>query len=208
MKKTLLFSLFLLFTLTLSAQSLSISDICNGLSKNPNIKGDFTQTKIINSNGRKLKSSGTFIICPFGIMWKTLKPFPSTIVVTNDSMIQLGANGKKTVHSGADNKMFESIATSLSSVFTGDKKTLEENFNIELSQENQSWTIVLQPKDSTIAAVMQKMTLKGTVNENFTSITMNSMEMFEGNNTVKYELENHEYPEELTQDERENFVTK
>lgn len=208
MKKSIILSLLLTVAFCLNAEALSLKSVCQGLSKNPNSTGDFTQIKTINTNGRQLKSYGRFIICPMGIMWKTQKPFPSSIVITEDKMVQTAADGKQSVMSSSGNEMFKSISASLSAVFTGDEKALLSNFETSLVEgEKGNWTITLKPKDSTIAVVIEKMEMQGTSTAN--TIVMNSIEIFEGSsNKIKYEFSNQEYPKELTADEKANFIFK
>lgn len=186
--------------------SADLKSVCDGLSKTPITKGDFTQIKTINAKGRTLKSSGTFIISLEGIMWKTLKPFPSNLIVTENAMIQIAADGKKNVMSASDNQIFQNISKTLRSVFAGDSKELENNFKVAFeNKENGLWSVVLTPKDSTIAAVMQTLELSGS-NTN-TQVTLLSLELQEtSNNKIRYEFSNQIYPKELTTDEKAFFV--
>ncbi len=243
------------------SQSLTLQKICSGLAKNPVTTGDFVQIKTINANGRQLKSSGNFIISPYGIMWKTLKPFPSSLVVTESAMIQTAANGKQSVMNGADNQIFQNIASTLRSVFAGDSAELNKHFTVEFGDEGLGegknplqggqnategaiaaggepvWTIILTPKDATIASVMKSLVLSGRGGvENAgpgvkaaddkaggggknagpgeaigvgTQITLQSLELLEtSNNKIRYEFSNQKYPKELTEDEKANFTVK
>ena len=186
--------------------SAELKSVCDGLSKTPITKGDFTQIKTINAKGRTLKSSGKFIISLEGIMWKTLKPFPSNLIVTENAMIQIAADGKKNVMSASDNQIFQNISKTLRSVFAGDSKELENNFKVAFeNKENGLWSVVLTPKDSTIAAVMQTLELSGSSTN--TQVTLLSLELQEtSNNKIRYEFSNQIYPTELTTDEKAFFV--
>jgi outer membrane lipoprotein-sorting protein len=186
--------------------SADLKSVCDGLSKTPITKGDFTQIKTINAKGRTLKSSGNFIISLEGIMWKTLKPFPSNLIVTENAMIQIAADGKKNVMSASDNQIFQNISKTLRSVFAGDSKELENNFKVAFeNKENGLWSVVLTPKDSTIAAVMQTLELSGSSTN--TQVTLLSLELQEtSNNKIRYEFSNQIYPKELTTDEKAFFV--
>lgn len=208
MKKKLLLVIVLFETLNLFAQKITLESICEGLSKTPNTVGEFVQTKTVNSNGRKLKSSGNFIFSKEGIMWKTLKPFPSSLVVTQNMMIQTAANGTQTVMNGSDNQIFQNIAQILSSVFSGDSDGLKNNFIIDFQEKNdKEWQVVLTPKDSTISSIMETLTLGGAVNLN--NVVLNYLEISEkSNNKILYEFTNHKFPKELTTDEKENFKVK
>ncbi len=186
--------------------SADLKSVCDGLSKTPITKGDFTQIKTINAKGRTLKSSGNFIISLEGIMWKTLKPFPSNLIVTENAMIQIAADGKKNVMTASDNQIFQNISKTLRSVFAGDSKELENNFKVAFeNKENGLWSVVLTPKDSTIAAVMQTLELSGSSTN--TQVTLLSLELQEtSNNKIRYEFSNQIYPKELTTDEKAFFV--
>lgn len=200
--KTVLFGalvLSLFFAQNLSA--ISFEDICSGLSKRANTIGEFTQTKKINSNGRQLKSSGVYIICPDGIMWKTIKPFPLKLVLTKTQMIQTSADGRKSVINGAENQVFKNISSILSSVFSGDSEQLKNNFETEFFLVDDGWRIELTPKDSTIASAMTKLVLSGEA-KGKDDVSMNRLEILEASdNSIVYEFSNQRYPKELTLDE-------
>ena len=184
------------------------------LAKNKNTVGDFSQTKTITQSGRKLKSIGKFIISDMGIVWKTEKPFASTLVISENKMVQTSASGKKTVMDGTDNQIFQSISSVLSSLFMGNTEKLYENFKIVVKNSDfAAWNIELSPKNQNIASVMKTFTLSGTLNssENQTSQPANaileSLEIIENSgNTIKYEFSNQTYPQELTNDEKQLFA--
>lgn len=189
-------------------QGLTVKDVCTKLSENPNTVGDFTQIKTIKSNGRQLKSTGKFIISDLGIVWETKKPFASCVIFTEDKMIQISNRGKISVMEGKDNLMFENISSTMIAVFSGDDKELENNFIVKFTTEEniKNWTLELTPRDETIKSVMEKLTLKGSVNN---EITLDSLEMEESTgNSVKYIFSNQSHPKELSADEKEYFSIK
>lgn len=185
-----------------------VNSICNGLAQNKNTVGNFIQIKTIAESGRKLKSSGTFVISPYGIMWKTEKPFANTLIVTEDKMIQITAGGKKSVLDGSENQIFKNISAVLSSLFIGNSNELYKNFEISVLEENEkngNWIIELSPKDSNISSVMKNFILTGKTEQNLT--ILNSLEIVENsNNKIKYEFSNQKYPQELTDDEKNIFT--
>lgn len=194
--------LIFLFSFQLAAQSLTLESVCKSLASHPNTTGDFTQIKTLQTNGRKLTSNGKFIFSQEGILWQTEKPFPSSLILTKEAMVQVAANGKKSVMSGKDNQIFANISDTLSSVFSGNVDALKKNFECELVQEaDTGWKILLTPKDSTIASVMKSMVLAGA------GADLSSLEMSEASeNTIRYEFKNQKYPEELSADEKQIFV--
>ena len=192
----------------LYAQSHSLETVCKSLASKPNTTGDFTQTKTIQTNGRKLKSSGKYIISTLGIYWKTEKPFPSSLILTENAMVQISANGTKSVMSGKDNQIFANISGTLSSVFSGNVDELKKNFECSFSEDNNGgWKILLTPKDSTIAAVMNTLVLSGTYDASSGAAVLALLEMAEtSDNTITYEFTNQKYPKELSADEKQIFV--
>ena len=205
MKKFFIISIFLLFTPFLFSESLE--SICASLASKKNTTGDFIQTKTIQTNNRKLKSNGQYIICQQGILWKTLKPVPVSLILTEDTMIQIAPNGNKSVMSGKDNDVFSNISEVLSSVFSGNVDALKKNFNCKFEMKGSSeWTLELEPKDSTIAAVMKSLVLSGIISE-ANGAEMKSLLMTEASdNTITYEFTNQKYPKELSADEKQNFI--
>ncbi|MCR4578933.1 MAG: outer-membrane lipoprotein carrier protein LolA [Treponema sp.] len=186
--------------------SMTLETVCGALAGRPNTVGDFTQIKTITSNGRTLKSYGSFIISLQGIMWKTEKPFPSSLILTEEAMVQIAANGKKSVMDGKDNQIFSNISGTLSSVFSGNVDGLKKNFECTFTDMGSGkWTLFLSPKDSTIASVMKSLQLSGSFNN--MEAELESLEMAEASgNTIKYEFTNQKYPKELSADEKQNFI--
>lgn len=209
MKKLILSVIFLTTSLLFAqASAASLESVCASLAAHPNTCGDFTQTKTLQTNGRKLKSTGKYIFSTEGILWQTEKPVPSSLILTKSAMVQISANGNKSVMSGKDNQIFANISETLSSVFSGNAETLKKNFDCSFSQTGDSWSIYLLPKDSTIAAVMKSLQLTGTCDSASTNaaVALTSLEMTESSeNTIRYEFANQKYPKELTSDEKELF---
>ena len=206
MKKTICI-LFAALFITSASFAASLESVCAGLAKHPHTTGDFTQVKTMKATGRSLKSSGNFIFSLEGIMWKTVKPFPSTLAVSETQIIQTAADGSRTVIEAAGNEIFASIANTLKAVFTNDLTLLQENFNTFFSEEAAGkWTINLDPKDSTIKSVMKSLTLKGTVSDitSLDSITMTEA----SENTITYSFINQKYPKELSDGEKAFFLAE
>ena len=199
--------LFTSFTLFAQSETMTLETVCTSLSSKSNTTGDFTQIKTIQTNGRMLKSTGKFIICPKGILWRTEKPVAASLILTKDTMIQIAANGKKSVIDGKDNLIFQNISETLSSVFSGDAAELKKNFNCKFEMKGSgNWIMNLEPKDSTIASMMSALELSGiwsaANNAEMTSLVMTEA----SGNTITYEFTNQNYPKELSKDERQNFI--
>jgi hypothetical protein len=205
MKKQIIFLLFLASGLLFAQSAKSLEAVCSSLASHPNTIGDFTQIKTIQTNGRKLKSSGKYIISTQGFLWQTEKPLATSLILTKDAMVQIAANGNKAVMSGKDNQIFGQISETLSSVFSGDVAALKKNFECDFtSGSDGSWKVLLTPKDSTIASVMKTLELSG-ITKPETAMTTLVMSEASGN-SITYEFINPKYPEELSADEKKIFI--
>lgn len=194
-------------SVTAFAQTTTFEAVCARLAAHQNTTGNFTQVRKIVKANRSLTSSGTFIFSLDGIMWKTLKPFPSSLVVGMTSVIQITPDGKKTVIDASNNQIFTSISTTLSSVFSGNTKKLYESFAVNFSASGNAWKAVCTPKDKTVAAVMQSLEIGGTTTQ--TDAEFSTIVMTDANgDTTTYTFTNQKYPKELSADEKAVFTAK
>ena len=207
MKKVSAFFALLFFTFLTFAQNISMESICAELSKNKITKGNFIQEKTITKTGKVLKSSGNFIFSESGILWATEKPFPSTMILGKDVMIQVPADGTKKIMNAGGNEVFKNISSTLLAVFSNNVPALNDKFNIEFNTQKENWTVILKPKDSTVAAFMNSIVLNGNSSSAKTEII--SVELTEAKgNKVLYKFINQTHPKELTEDEKTFFDVK
>lgn len=187
-----------------NSKNLTLDEICAALTSSKVTSGDFIQEKISPKLSRPLVSSGNFIFCGKGIVWAAQKPFKTSTVITENSIIQTGLNGKKQVIDGSSNEIFKSVAQTLSSLFTGNKSQLETYFTIQdFSSDSASWKMTLIPKDKTISAAIQQIALGGAVKNQEASL--DSMKIVQsGSSSTNYILSNQIYAQELS-DEQEDF---
>lgn len=209
MKKTLISAITaILFAFSaFAAGTESFDSICGKLAEHPNMTGNFTQTRTISAVNRSMKSSGTFIFSLDGIMWKTQKPFPSTMVVGMKSVKQTLANGKETVIDASSNQIFTSISTTLSAMFSGNASVLQENFNVDFSTSASTWNAVLTPKDAVVQKILKSLTISGTFSESFAELDKIVMSESSGD-SITYSFIEQKYPKELTDDEKAYFSSK
>lgn len=206
MKKIIL-AVISAFFLIMSINAETFESVCKNLSEHPNMIGNFSQVKTISAVNRSMKSSGTFIFSLDGIMWKTQKPFPSTMVVGMTSVKQTLANGKETVIDASSNQIFTSISTTLSAMFSGNSEVLQNNFDVDFTSAGSGWKAVLSPKDSMVKKILVSLSISGKATEN--SADLNSIVMTEATgDTITYNFTDQKYPKELTDDEKAYFSSK
>jgi len=173
---------------------------CSRLADHPVVQGNFEQEKILSRLNRSLKSSGNFIIAAdLGMVWDTVKPFPSTLTLGKDYLIQSRPGGQKTVLSAQGNETFLSMAEVISAVFSGNSQGLLDNFEVYYSGSGGSWELGLSPRNNAIGSFAQKIIMKGDT-------AIKSILIYEQNgDTVQYILSNHSYPAELNAHEKTFF---
>ena len=182
---------------------------CSRLAEHPVVRGEFEQEKTLSRLNRSLKSSGNFIIAEgFGMVWDTVKPFPSTLVLGKDYFIQFRPGGQKTVLSAQGNETFLRMAEVISAVFSGNSQGLLDNFKIYYSGSGDhvgdhvgvAWELGLSPQNNAIGAFAEKIIIKG-------DDAIRSITIYEQNgDTVRYILSNHSYPAELNINEKSFFA--
>jgi len=173
---------------------------CQRLAGHPLIRGSFEQEKHIKRLNRSLRSSGNFIIAAqLGMIWDTLNPFPSTLTLGSDYLIQSRPGGQKTVLSAQGNETFLRMADVISTVFSGNAQGLVDNFEVYYTAAAASWELGLIPLDRAINIFAEKIIMKGDA-------VIRSIEITEQNgDSIKYTLSGHSFPAELNQNERALF---
>ena len=190
----------MIFALALTpAFSVTFEEVCAALTVNEVTTGDFSQEKTAQALKRPLKSSGKFIISGEGIAWLTQKPFRSTTAVTKTAIIQISADGRKTVTDGEGNSIFMSVAETISAIFRGDREALDKNFFVDFSEKEGVWTINLTPRDSTISSAISSIEMHGkTGAEDFESVFVAQA----NGDEIRYFFSNQKHKEALSDDEK------
>ena len=173
---------------------------CARLAEHPFIKGNFEQEKTLSRLERSLKSSGNFIIAAqMGMVWDTVKPFPSTLSLGKDYLIQSRPSGQKTVISAQGNETFVRMAEVISTIFSGQSQGLLDNFEVYYNAAGAAWHIGLSPRDKAISSFVEKIIMQGDT-------AIRSICLYEqSGDTITYILSNHSYPAELNAHEENLF---
>jgi hypothetical protein len=179
----------------------SFKTTCTRLAEHPLTRGNFEQEKTLSRLNRSLKSSGNFIIAEgLGMVWDTAMPFPSTLTLGKDYLIQFVPTGQRTVLSAQGNETFLRMAEIISTVFSGNSQGLLDNFDVYYSGSAASWELGLSPRNSALGSFAEKIIMKG-------DSAIRSILIYEQNgDTVQYLLSNHNYPAELNVNEKAFFT--
>jgi outer membrane lipoprotein-sorting protein len=193
-------AIFLFVILSLSVSASEVDEVFSVFAAHPIITGTFVQAKTITRLNRALVSGGNFIIADgYGIVWETLKPFPSTMAVGRDFIIQSTASGAKSKLDAAGNETFIRMSDTISAVFSGDSKKLMANFENTVTKSGGVWTLTLVPKESAVRSIIAKITMLGD------SVARVITLYEQSGDTIQYELSNHTFPGALTAREKAFF---
>jgi hypothetical protein len=179
---------------------ITFNTTCAELAEKPIVKGNFVQEKYLNRFSRSLISSGNFIITARqGMVWETLLPFPSTMILGNDFIVQSRPDGQRSVLSAQGNETFIQMADVISTVFSGQSQGLLKNFEVYFLGSVSNWNLGLLPRDSIVASFAMRITISGDSAIRFIRIFEQNGDM------ITYTMLNHSYPTELNDHEKAYF---
>jgi hypothetical protein len=174
---------------------------CAAISEHPFIKGNFEQEKILSRLGRSLKSSGNFIIAAeLGMVWDTISPFPSTLTLGKNYLVQSRPGGQRTILSAQGNETFLRLAEVISAVFSGNAQQLLDNFEVYFFGNAAAWELGLSPLDRAISSFATTIVMSGDSAIRFITIREQNGDI------TRYTLLNHIYPQELNGNEKAFFA--
>ncbi len=151
------------------------------------ISGDFVQTKSIKKLNRNFVSTGTFRISKTsGVVWKTQKPFPSEMIVSDSGISERNANGVVRTISSKDNPVFAQFSTTIQALFSGNLSELETRFNIYYEKTPSGNRIGLVPREAAVRKVIANIVMD--VSENLDKVVITDGE----GSPVVYEFTNHQ----------------
>ena len=198
MKKILIIFIFLFSLSGLWADQLE--DVYKRISAHPVTKGEFIQEQYIQLANRSLISKGAFVMAADrGVILDISEPFPSSMVVTEDKMVQSVSGNVIAVMDGKDNAMFSNIAKIIHSIFTNDVQVLKDNFQVSVIGGPKD-VVELVPNDPLLSMLFLKITL--TVGNSIDSVSV----IETGGNWVNYNFNNKSFPEKLTADEEQRLA--
>lgn len=204
MKKNFLILLAAVFTNAIFAQT-NLQQVSDALSKNKITRGEFSLERFSAKANRALKSSGNFTIASeHGMIYFTQNPIKTTQAVTKNFMLTENARGKRTKIQGGENKIYSQMAALTSALFSGDLAAAEQNAQLDFSCQGKNWQVELFPRDASIKAMLEKITIAGTFSDE-TCVATEMRMVFKNGDSTLYQLREHEFFDTLTNDEKSFF---
>jgi len=155
--------ILLLLTLGLPrAGSAQVEKIYALLAKPKILCGRFDQTKVLAGLKKPLLSSGRFcVVADKGVLWRNLHPFPNTVRLTHDEIIQMQGE-RVTMRLNAKQEPTVRLVNSvLFSVLAGDLGQLEKLFAVDGTVNQANWSATLKAREPALAKAIGAISLDG-----------------------------------------------
>ena len=141
-----------------------LREVRQRLTSEPVVRGGFEQRKTVKGFRNPLVSSGEFVVArDRGVVWRTLAPFPSTLVVTRDRVLAKQGDGSVARRlSAGEEPAVRAISETLFGVMAADLSALVQRFDIDAALTGrEGWRLVLGPRDAGLARWIQRVELAG-----------------------------------------------
>ena len=124
--------------------------------------GRFDQSKQLAGMKRPLVSNGRFCVAAGkGVLWRTLQPFPNTLRLTRDEIVQMQGERVAVRLDAKQEPVVRMINNVLFSLLAGDLAQLDSLFEGEGSVLNNQWSVALKARDPGLAKVIAGVSLEG-----------------------------------------------
>jgi hypothetical protein len=152
----------LLAALALNAHAgAPIAKIQAMLAKPDRLCGRFEQTKQLAGMKRPLASSGRFcVVAGKGVLWRTLKPFPNTLRLTPDEIVNVQGGRVAMRLEAKQEPTVRMINGVLFSLLAGDLGQLDSLFEVEGSADS-GWKVSLKARSPALAKAIGTIALDG-----------------------------------------------
>ncbi|KAF3998839.1 outer membrane lipoprotein carrier protein LolA [Glaciimonas immobilis] len=139
-----------------------IAKIQEMLSKPPVLCGLFDQTKQLMGMKKPLLSNGRFcVVSGKGVLWKTLQPFPNTLRLKRDEIVQMQGDRVAMRLDAKQEPVVRMINSVMFSLLAGDLTQLDSLFEIDGSIQGKSWKVGLTARQPALAKAIGNLALTG-----------------------------------------------
>jgi len=127
------------------------------------LRGEFSQEKQVAGFRNPLRSQGRFVVArDRGVIWTTLTPFPSEMVITAERILSRQPDGSARVELDArEQPAMRSVNAILFALMSGDVQALSSQFTVAAQRDAKGWTLALTPKSPMLAKAFSSLQLRG-----------------------------------------------
>jgi len=142
--------------------AVQVSKIQAMLAKPAVMCGRFDQTKTLAGMKKPLASNGRFcVVAGKGVLWRTLKPFPSTLRLTRDEIVNYQGDRVAMRLDAKTEPTVRMINNVLFSLLSGDLAQLESLFEVDGAVDASSWNVSLKAKQAALEKAIGTIKLDG-----------------------------------------------
>ncbi|HAT33101.1 MAG TPA: hypothetical protein DCW29_20320 [Janthinobacterium sp.] len=124
--------------------------------------GRFDQTKQLAGMKRPVASSGRFcVVAGKGVLWRTLHPFPSTLRLTRDEIVNFQGERVAMRMDAKTEPVVRMINSVLFSLLAGDLAQLDTLFEVDGSVDGANWQVALKARQAGLAKAIGGIRLEG-----------------------------------------------
>ena len=125
----------------------------------------FSELKFDRLLKQPLRSSGTLVyVAPDQLQKETLAPVPSRMTIKGDRLTVVQPDGKTRDLSLSDYPALGALVESARATLAGDGTTLARYYNLTLTGDAQAWSLLLEPHDDRLRAILTSIRIQGTGN--------------------------------------------
>ena len=129
--------------------------------QNNSARAAFVEKKYIAILDKPVESSGELVYtAPDGLEKRTFKPRPEAMVVKGNELLVERGRQKQRLQLQAYPELAAFI-DSIRGTLAGDRKALERNYRLSVEGAPERWTLLLQPLDEKMQAVVQRIAISG-----------------------------------------------
>jgi hypothetical protein len=124
--------------------------------------GTFEQSKTLVGVKQPVRSAGRFcVVAGKGILWRTLRPLPSSLLVTRDAITESRPGEAAQRVSAEQEPGVRVINDLLFSLLGGDLSRLAATFEVAGTMDGANWTATLSPRAAGMRATFAGIVLQG-----------------------------------------------
>jgi hypothetical protein len=124
--------------------------------------GRFDQTKQLAGMKKPLASNGRFcVVAGKGVLWRTLQPFPSTLRLTRDEIVNYQGDRVAMRLDAKTEPTVRMINNVLFSLLSGDLGQLESLFEVDGAIDAGSWNVALKARQAALEKAIGTIKLDG-----------------------------------------------
>lgn len=141
-----------------------LAQLMDMLAQTKSGRARFVETRHLAVLDKPLVASGEMsFVAPDRLEKRTDKPRAESVRLDKDRLtVERGK--QQTSVDIANQPLAQAFVASVRAALTGDRATLEKHYGLHLAGEREQWTLTLLPNEQAVAALVQRITIKGQRN--------------------------------------------